>query len=103
VKRLPTREVDLRFSLLRGTTCVARGRCTRMSESGFGAVLAGELTPGETLAVEFKLMPGNIPIRLMASLRERQGFLHLFDFIAPTEAQRQMIADFWSEQLTRTN
>jgi hypothetical protein len=94
---------DRRFDVLRGERCIARGRCTRMNENGFGAVLAGELTVGETLAVEFRLMPGNIPVRLMASVRERQGFLHVFDFVAPNEAQRQMIAEFWSEQLAKAN
>ncbi len=95
--------MDLRFDVLRGERCIARGRCTRMGETGFGAVLAGDLQLGETLAVEFRLMPGNIPIRLMASLRERQGFQHSFDFVAPSEAQRQMIAEFWSEQLDKAN
>ena len=99
VRRVRKNGVDRRFDVLRAGLCIARGRCTRMGENGFGAVLAGELTVGETLAVEFKLMPGNIPVRLMASVRERQGFLHVFDFVAPNEAQRQMIAEFWSEQL----
>ncbi len=99
VKRFPKRSVDLRFSVLRGNTRIARGRCSSLNDTGFGAVIAGELPLGETLCIEFILTPTNTPIRLMASVRQRQGFLHLFDFVAPGEAQRRMIADFWCEQL----
>jgi hypothetical protein len=94
--------VDLRFSVLRGNDTIARGRCTSLNETGFGAVIAGELPLGETLSIEFVLTPTNTPVRLMASVRQRQGFLHLFDFVAPGEAQRRMIADFWCEQLDPT-
>lgn len=99
VKRFPKRSVDLRFSVLRGNSRVARGRCTSLNDTGFGAVIAGELPLGETLSIEFVLTPTNTPVRLMASVRLRQGFLHIFDFVAPGEAQRRMIADFWCEQL----
>ncbi len=102
LKRFPKEAVDLRFSVLKSNRVVARGRCTRINENGFGALVAGELTVGESVAVEFLLMPGNVPIRLMANVRSRQGFLHVFDFIAPNEAQRRMIAEFWSEQLDNT-
>ncbi len=99
VKRFPKRSVDLRFSVLRGNRRVARGRCTSLNDTGFGAVIAGELPLGQTLSIEFILTPTNTPVRLMASVRQRQGFLHVFDFVAPGEAQRRMIADFWCEQL----
>ncbi len=99
VKRFPKRSADLRFVVLRGNQQVARGRCTTLNETGFGAVIAGELPVGETLSIEFTLTPTNTPVRLMASVRQRQGFLHIFDFVAPGEAQRRMIADFWREQL----
>ena len=99
VKRFPKRSADLRFVVLRGNQRVARGRCTSLNETGFGAVIAGELPLGETLAVEFILAPTNTPVRLMASVRHRQGFQHTFDFAAPGDAQRRMIADFWREQL----
>jgi len=99
VKRFPKRSADLRFAVLRGNTRVARGRCTSLNDTGFGAVIAGALPLGETLSIEFILTPTNTPVRLMASVRHRQGFLHTFDFVAPGEAQRRMIADFWCEQL----
>jgi hypothetical protein len=99
VKRFPKRSVDLRFSVMRGNDIVARGRCTTLNETGFGAVIAGELPLGDTYSIEFILTPTKTPVRLMASVRQRQGFLHLFDFAAPGEAQRRMIADFWCEQL----
>ncbi len=99
VKRFLKRSVDLRFSVLRGASRVARGRCTSLNDTGFGAVIAGELPLGETFSIEFILTPTNTPVKLMASVRQRQGFLHIFDFVAPGEAQRRMIADFWCEQL----
>lgn len=102
VKRFPKRSVDLRFSVLRNSETVARGRCTSLNDTGFGAVIAGALPVGETLSIEFMLTTSSTPVRLMASVRQRQGFLHLFDFVAPGEAQRRMIAEFWSEQLDST-
>ena len=101
VKRFPTRALDLRFSVFQGTKLIARGRCTRLNDTGFGAVIAGELPVGQGLSIEFLLAPTNTKVRLMASVRERQGFLHLFDFMAPGDAQRRVIADFWSEQLQK--
>lgn len=102
VKRSPKRTVDLRFSVLRGNSRIARGRCTSLNETGFGAVIAGELPLGQALSIEFMLTPSNTPVRLMASVRQRQGFVHQLDFVAPGEAQRRMIAEFWSEQLDST-
>ena len=99
VKRFPTRALDLRFSVFQGTKMIARGRCTKLNDTGFGAVIAGELPVGQGLSIEFTLAPTNTKVRLMASVRQRQGFLHLFDFMAPGDSQRRMIADFWSEQL----
>ena len=99
VKRFPTRALDLRFSVFQGTKLIARGRCTRLNDTGFGAVIAGQLPLGQGLSIEFILAPTNTKVRLMASVRDRQGFVHLFDFIAPGDAQRRMIAEFWSEQL----
>lgn len=99
VRRFPKRSLDLRFSVFQGTKMIARGRCTSLNDTGFGAVIAGELPLGQNLSIEFVLTPTNTPVRLMASVRQRQGFLHLLDFVAPGDAQRRMIADFWSEQL----
>ena len=99
VKRFPTRALDLRFSVFQGTKLIARGRCTRLNDTGFAAVIAGELPLGQNLSIEFVLAPTKTVVRLMASVRQRQGFLHLFDFSAPGDTQRRMIADFWSEQL----
>ncbi len=99
IRRFPKRSADLRFSVVRGENVVARGRCASLNETGFGAVIAGELPLGESLTIEFVLAPSNTPVRLVASVRERQGFMHQFDFVAPSEAQRRMIADFWCEQL----
>ena len=101
VKRFPKRSLDLRFSVLRGNSRVARGRCTSLNDTGFGAVIAGQLPLGETFSIDFILSPTNTPVRLMASVRQRQGFVHQFDFVAPGEAQRRMIADFWCEQLEK--
>ena len=99
VKRYQKEALDLRFSVFQGTKLIARGRCTRLNDTGFGAVIAGELPLRQSLSIEFVLMPNRTPIRLMASVRERQGFVHLFDFTAPGDEQRRMIAEFWSEQL----
>lgn len=99
IKRFPKRALDLRFSVFQASKLIARGRCTSLNDTGFGAVVAGELPLRQALSIEFILAPTNTPVRLMASVRERQGFVHQLDFIAPGDAQRRMIAEFWSEQL----
>ena len=63
------------------------GRCTEMAESGLGAVVAAELSPGEIVSLEFTL-PDGTQLSLRAVIRHRMGFLHGFEFVG---MQRQQV------------
>ena len=45
------------------------GRCTDISETGVGAVVAGELAAGQQVAVELRLPNVGVPIRARALVR----------------------------------
>jgi hypothetical protein len=66
------------------------GRCFEITESGLGAVITSELTPGEMTTLEFCLPEQSDPLVLRAVVRHRIGFLHGFEFvgIGPTEQER---------------
>lgn len=100
VRRFPRRRVDLRLLITDERGQKYRGRCNSASEGGFGAVLAGELADGQLVTVEFTSRNGGTPVRLMAQLRYRNGFQHGFEFAAPGEAQRQLIAEFFHDSVS---
>jgi hypothetical protein len=79
--------------LLRGARAVFHGRTKDISESGLGAVVAGELDTGEPLQLEFYL-PGKLnPVKLAAEVRYHQGFQYGFQFLDVSEQQRNMIRE----------
>ena len=63
------------------------GRCTEIAESGLGAVVSAELSPGEIVSLEFTL-PNGTQLSLRAVIRHRMGFLHGFEFVG---MQRQQV------------
>ena len=95
IKRRYTRyHIDIRLMatvVREGVTITVHGRCDRLAEGGLSAVMAGELVPGETAALEFWLPVGPDPLQLRAVVRYRRGFHHGFQFLDPTPAQRQAI------------
>jgi TonB family protein len=67
------------------------GRCTDLSECGVGAMVAGELSAGQHVALELRLPNVGVPVRARALVRY-QGRLHYgFEFIALSAEQREMI------------
>jgi TonB family protein len=71
------------------------GRCTDISEAGVGAVVAGELAPGQQVAVELRLPSVGVPIRVRA-LVSYQAKLHCgFEFVGLSVEQREMIR-YWT-------
>lgn len=99
IRRFPRRAVDLRLSLMDEHGKRYRGRCSSLSEGGFGAVLAGELPLGTMMTVEFSSRETGKEVRLMARLRYRNGFHHGFEFTAPTDRQRRVIAEFFHDNV----
>lgn len=93
-RRLPRHETDNRVMLKVereiGTDTI-RGRCTNVSEAGFGAVLAGALQPGEVVAAKLTLQAMGDPLEITAQVRNRAGFRHGFKFLDISPEQRRML------------
>jgi hypothetical protein len=70
------------------------GRCTDISEAGVGAVVAGELSAGQQVAVELRLPNVGVPVRTRALVRY-QSRLHCgLEFVGLSVEQREMIR-YW--------
>jgi hypothetical protein len=78
---------------------VITGRCNVVSEGGFGALVAGELPVGRMVTIEFFLEGISDPIPLSARVLNHHGFSYGFEFVAPSGMQRNIIADFFHEEL----
>jgi hypothetical protein len=70
---------------------VVHGRCTTVSEGGFGAILTQELPPQNEIWVEFRgaSVPENA--RLRAEVRQRRGFQYGFQFVSPNAQEKSLI------------
>ena len=66
-------------------------------ERGIAAVLAGDLTPGESVGVEVRLGPVGEPLRTRATVRYQNRLLYGLEFMALSEQQRSAIRD-WARQ-----
>lgn len=67
------------------------GRCFEIAESGLGAVISSELTPGEVITLEFFLPGEDDPFVIRAIVRHRMGFLHGFEFVGCLPEQREQL------------
>jgi TonB family protein len=70
------------------------GRCTDLSESGVGAVIAGELGPGQQVAVELRLPNVGVPLRARALVRDQSRLRCGLEFVGLPVEQREMIR-YW--------
>lgn len=78
------------------------GRSVSMSEGGLGVVLAGELHPGDSVGIEFRLPDAGGPFRLKAVVRY-QALLHCgLEFVGLTSEQRTLI-EHWTKKNSVTN
>jgi PilZ domain len=78
---------------------VITGHCNVVSEGGFGALVADELPIGRLVTIEFFLEGVRDPIPLSARVMNHNGFSYGFEFVAPSSLQRNIIADFFYEEL----
>lgn len=90
-RRFPRYRTDLRIIVrVLGDEGYLRihGRCTEIAQSGLGAVVTAELSPGEMASLEFTL-PSGTSLSLRAVIRHRMGFLHGFEFVGiePPQAE----------------
>src|SRR5450631_4767563 len=70
------------------------GRCTDISEAGVGAVVAGELSPGQQVAVELRLPNVGVPVRARALVRYQSRLRCGLEFVGLSVEQREMIR-YW--------
>ncbi len=78
------------------------GRCTDLSEAGVGAIVAGELIPGQQVAVELRLPNVGVPVRSRAIVRYQQRLRCGLQFVGLTPEQREMIR-YWASRIPTRN
>jgi TonB family protein len=71
------------------------GRCTDISETGVGAVVAGELSAGQRVAVELRLPNVGVPLRARALVRYESRLHCGLEFVGLSLEQREMIR-YWA-------
>jgi len=70
------------------------GRCTDLSETGVGAIIAGELVPDQQVAVELQLPNFGVPVRVRARVRYQKQLRCGLEFVGLPVEQREMIR-YW--------
>ena len=75
------------------------GRCTDLSETGVGAVIAGELLPDQQVAVEFRLPNLGVPLRARVLVRYQSRLRCGLEFTGLSTEQRAMIR-YWVDRST---
>jgi TonB family protein len=75
------------------------GRCTDLSERGVGAIVAGELIPGQQVAIELRLPNVGVPVRSRALVRYQQRLCCGLQFVGLTPEQREMIR-YWASHVS---
>jgi PilZ domain len=71
------------------------GRCTDLSEGGLGAVVAGELSAGQQVALELRLPNVGVPVRARALVRYQSRLRCGLEFVGLSAEQQDMIR-YWS-------
>src|ERR1700691_391262 len=98
-RRMPRYAVQapLDVTMLRsGIPDTVPGRSLNLCERGLGAVLAGEMIPGETVGVEVHLPTAPEPLRARALVRYQDHLRCGLEFVGLSAAQQAAIRD-WAE------
>ncbi len=77
-----------------GSLVVIEGRSTDLNEQGLGAVLDQEMSPGELVALEFKLPMSDELFTPRATVRRRTGANYGFEFVHIDPEQQKAIRNF---------
>jgi len=75
------------------------GRCLDLSEGGVGAMVAGELSAGQQVALELRLPDVAFPLRARALVRYQGKLRCGFEFVGLPREQQEMIY-FWAHRLS---
>ena len=90
-------QAPLDVTMLRsGIPDTVPGRSLNLCERGLGAVLAGEMIPGETVGVEVHLPTATEPLRARALVRYQDHLRCGLEFVGLSAAQQAAIRD-WAE------
>ncbi len=90
-------QAPLDVTMLRsGIPDTVPGRSLNLCERGLGAVLAGEMIPGETVGVEVHLPTAPEPLRARALVRYQDHLRCGLEFVGLSAAQQAAIRD-WAE------
>ncbi|MGB8969261.1 MAG: PilZ domain-containing protein, partial [Candidatus Sulfotelmatobacter sp.] len=77
-----------------GIPDVLPGRSVNLGEGGVSAVLAGELSPGETVGVEIRLPQVADPLRARALVRHQDKLRSGLEFVGLSAEQQAAIRDW---------
>lgn len=78
------------------------GRSVTLGERGVGLVLAGELHPGDSVGIEFRLPDAGGPFRLKAVVRYQALFHCGLEFVSLTSEQQTLI-EHWTRRKSVAN
>ena len=102
VPRFPMQAV-LDVTVLRsGIPDTVPGRAVNVCERGISAMLAQELVPGESVAIEVQLSLGTAPLRTRAVVRYQDKLRSGLEFVALTVEQRDAIRNWAKEAKAET-
>lgn len=73
------------------------GQCRMLSRGGFGAVVAGEVPNDRIVSIQFKARGVSRPISLQARVLYKDETLNGFEFVAPDEEHRELVATLFRE------
>ncbi len=79
------------WSIGSGGKNASRGHCLNLSESGAGAIVAGNWLPGQVVGMELVLPPNEEPVVVEARLRHRNRLYCGFEFLGPSDSVRTML------------
>ncbi|MGA9642593.1 MAG: TonB family protein [Terriglobales bacterium] len=75
------------------------GRCTDLSETGVGGMVAGEVCAGQHVAVELRLPNLGVPLRARAVVRYQGRLRCGFEFLGLPASEQEMIR-YWASRLS---
>ncbi|HLZ39932.1 MAG TPA: TonB family protein [Candidatus Sulfotelmatobacter sp.] len=104
-RRVPRFRMDtpLDVTVLRsGIPDTVPGRAVNVCERGIAAVLAGELTPGESVGLELQLWAATEPLRTKATVRYQENLRHGLEFVSISPEQRSSIRNWAKEAKAET-
>jgi TonB family protein len=78
------------------------GRCTDISESGLGAVVAGELSSGQQVAIELRLPRVAVPMQARAIVRHQARLQCGLELVGLSPDQKDMIR-YWIYESNQKN